>query len=76
MDNYQRHLIQFCGFCDGAGNRPMNPRHIGNADYEKGYTVGQKAKRAYGEQCAKDHGIEARTIVLHNFPRRRVTEGG
>jgi len=60
MNPYQRNLMRLRGFCDGAGARPMNPKHD-NADYTRGYTDGQKAKSVYAELSAKELGVPLQT---------------
>lgn len=55
------------GFCDGAGARPMNPRHQRDGhwdtDYSTGYTDGQKAKSEYSKKSAEELGVSVREIV-------------
>lgn len=68
MNNtYQRNLMRLRGFCDGAGARPMKPIHEANADYQKGYTDGQRAKRDYAETSARELGVMIREIKAARY---------
>lgn len=63
MNNYKRNLMRLRGFCDGSGARAMNPKHLPDADYNRGYVDGQRAKREYAEQSAKELGVVVREII-------------
>lgn len=67
MNNYRRNLMRLRGFCDGAGARSMKPNYLADADYQKGYTDGQRAKRDYAETSAKELGVTIREIKAARY---------
>lgn len=60
---YQRNLMRLKGFCAGAGARPMDPKHIRDADYDRGYLDGQICKHEYSKSSALEYGVQLREIV-------------
>jgi hypothetical protein len=66
MSNYKRNLNRLRGFTDGAGGRGMLNEFDGDKDYERGYVDGQKAKKAYTIQSAKELGVELHAIVTYS----------
>ena len=65
-NRYQRNLMRLRGFCDGAGARPIQPKHMADTyskDYEVGYIAGQRAKSEYAKASAEELGVSIREIM-------------